>query len=132
MFERCTNEVRIDKTDASFVDIIHTNGGNEDAGFLGINSAVGHADFFPNGGHNQPGCNNFICSHGEATWMYVDSIGNRNGGCTMNKCSSESDYNNGRCNSCSGSDCNTMGWGSSKPRSNTKYYGDTRSSSPYC
>ena len=39
-------------SDASFVDLIHCNGGNEDSGFLGINAAVGHADFFPNGGHH--------------------------------------------------------------------------------
>ena len=52
MFERTTAEVRIDKSDASFVDIMHTCGGNEDTGFLGINAAVGHADFFPNGGHH--------------------------------------------------------------------------------
>ena len=52
MFEKTTKEVRIDKSDASFVDIIHCNGGNEDKGFLGINAAVGHADFFPNGGHH--------------------------------------------------------------------------------
>ena len=51
LFEKTTSAVRIDKSDASFVDLIHTNGGNEDAGFLGINAAVGHADFFPNGGH---------------------------------------------------------------------------------
>ena len=52
MFEKTTSEVRIDKSDANFVDLIHTNGGNEDQGFLGINAAVGHADFFPNGGHS--------------------------------------------------------------------------------
>ena len=76
MFERCTSEVRIDKSDGVFVDIMHTNGGNEDNGFLGINAAVGHADFFPNGGHNQAGCgnNNFICSHNEATKIWIDSV----------------------------------------------------------
>ena len=47
--------MRIDKSDANFVDIIHTNGGNENDGFLGMNNAVGHADFFPNGGHTQAG-----------------------------------------------------------------------------
>ena len=51
MFEKVTKEVRIDKSDASFVDLIHTNGGKEDEGFLGINAPVGHADFYPNGGH---------------------------------------------------------------------------------
>ena len=32
------------------MDLIHTNGGAEDQGFLGMNAAVGHADFYPNGG----------------------------------------------------------------------------------
>lgn len=37
-----------------FTDIIHTDGG-----ILGIPWAVGHADFFPNGGFaSQPGCIN--------------------------------------------------------------------------
>ena len=74
LFEQTTSAVRIDRSDCSFVDIIHTNGGNEDAGFLGMNAAVGHSDFFPNGGHQQPKCNNnFVCSHGEAPWIWVDS-----------------------------------------------------------
>ena len=64
LFERTTEEVRIDRSDCPFVDIIHTNGGNEDNGFLGINADVGHADYFPNGGHKQPKCNNnFYCAH---------------------------------------------------------------------
>ena len=54
-FELARKEVRIYKSDANFVDIIHTNGGNENDGFLGMNNAVGHADFFPNGGHTQVG-----------------------------------------------------------------------------
>ena len=79
MFERTTSEVRIDRSDAAFVDIMHTNGGNEDNGFLGINADVGHADFFPNGGHNQAGCgaNNFICSHNEAPKIWIDSVKER-------------------------------------------------------
>ena len=35
LFEKTTKEVRIDKSDATYVDLIHTNGGNEDQGFLG-------------------------------------------------------------------------------------------------
>ena len=30
LFEKTTKDVRIDKSDASFVDLIHSNGGNED------------------------------------------------------------------------------------------------------
>lgn len=37
--------------DAAFVDIIHT-----DAGMFGANVGTGHADFWPNGGKDQPGC----------------------------------------------------------------------------
>lgn len=40
------------KSDALFVDIIHTSGGS-----TGIYHSAGHADFFPNGGSvPQPGC----------------------------------------------------------------------------
>ena len=133
LFERCTKEVRIDKSDAAFVDIMHTNGGNEDNGFLGINAAVGHADFFPNGGHNQPGCgsNNFICSHNEAPDIWIDSV--NNGGCDFNSCNSEDDYLAGKCSGrCTGNNCNNLGYGSTKPRSDTLYYGDTNNKAPYC
>lgn len=40
------------KSDAKFVDVIHTS-----AGFEGYKKAIGHADFYPNGGGPpQPGC----------------------------------------------------------------------------
>lgn len=41
----------LDKTDAHFVDVIHTG-----AGILGQWSPSGHADFYMNGGTSQPGC----------------------------------------------------------------------------
>ena len=44
-------EFRLDKSDATFVDIIHT-----DANLLGTFRVVGDADFYPNGGKDQPGC----------------------------------------------------------------------------
>lgn len=79
--------VRLDPSDAMYVDIIHTDSrpfikGGElgtmsnitvciivkicckltfelsllDAG-LGMSAPIGHLDFYPNGGENQPGCN---------------------------------------------------------------------------
>ena len=43
---------RLDPTDAQFVDVIHTC-----AGTIGFIRAIGHADFYPNGGSfRQPGC----------------------------------------------------------------------------
>jgi len=39
----------VTKEDASFVDVIHTDGDN-----LGFFEPLGHADFYPSGGVNQP------------------------------------------------------------------------------
>ena len=48
---------RLDPTDAKLVDVIHTDGrdGTLDSG-LGLSRPCGHVDFYPNGGHVQPGC----------------------------------------------------------------------------
>lgn len=42
---------RLDFGDADYVEVIHT-----DVGTFGIGAAIGHADFYPNGGSNQPSC----------------------------------------------------------------------------
>jgi pimeloyl-ACP methyl ester carboxylesterase len=41
----------LDPGDASFVDVIHTNGKH-----LGVIFPSGHVDYYPNGGQHQPGC----------------------------------------------------------------------------
>lgn len=46
-------ENNLDKGDAQFVDIIHTN-----AGHLGKQVALGHVDFYVNGGSKQLNCDN--------------------------------------------------------------------------
>ena len=47
---------RLDTSDAEFVDVIHTNSGTLIDGSLSFPQAIGHVDFFANGGHSQPGC----------------------------------------------------------------------------
>ncbi|XP_054152604.1 pancreatic triacylglycerol lipase-like [Oppia nitens] len=49
--------VKLDPTDAKFVDAIHSdaNPSNVDSGY-GNYDTSGHLDFYPNGGYNQPGC----------------------------------------------------------------------------
>lgn len=42
---------RLNKSDARFVDVIHT-----DAGYYGFQMPLGTVDFYPNGGGIQPGC----------------------------------------------------------------------------
>ncbi|NXL48086.1 LIPR1 protein, partial [Podilymbus podiceps] len=56
-FQGTPIEVRLDKTDAEFVDVIHTDSAPTIPylGF-GMSSAVGHLDFYPNGGKQMPGC----------------------------------------------------------------------------
>ncbi|KAG1657254.1 Pancreatic triacylglycerol lipase [Nymphon striatum] len=55
-YDGMPRSVRLDTTDAKFVDIIHT----DDSSILGIGYGTkqlsGHVDFFPNDGDNQPGC----------------------------------------------------------------------------
>lgn len=44
--------MKLDKSDAEFVDVIHTC-----SAVLGVEGTIGHVDFFPNSGYApQPGC----------------------------------------------------------------------------
>ncbi|XP_063894906.1 phospholipase A1 member A [Helicoverpa armigera] len=52
------NSNRISANDAIYVEAIHTDGG-----YLGIGSDVADADFYVNGGDDQPGCLTHVCSH---------------------------------------------------------------------
>ncbi|XP_055942251.1 pancreatic lipase-related protein 3-like [Argiope bruennichi] len=55
-FYDATSDQRLDATDASFVDIIHTNRGCNRLEGFGFSDTSGHFDFYPNGGQLQPGC----------------------------------------------------------------------------
>ena len=45
---------RLNPDSANFVDVIHTC-----SRYLGLSAAMGHVDFYPNGGvRKQPGCGN--------------------------------------------------------------------------
>eukprot|EP00058_Branchiostoma_floridae_P020497 XP_002605987.1 hypothetical protein BRAFLDRAFT_126557 [Branchiostoma floridae] len=57
-FEDYDPIVRLDPTDALFVDVIHTDGGEILSGAWGLDLPSGHVDFYPNGGKGQPGCGN--------------------------------------------------------------------------
>ncbi|KAG5675550.1 hypothetical protein PVAND_005446 [Polypedilum vanderplanki] len=75
LFIRVGNEGRLDQSDAEFVDIIHT-----DVFDRGLLVPTGHADFFVNGGFNQPGClqqtemSASSCNHDRAPAYYAESI----------------------------------------------------------
>ena len=54
-FTTVSSDFRLDESDTSYVDVIHT-----DAGVFGTNRRDGDVDFYPNGGSRQPGCS-FKC-----------------------------------------------------------------------
>ncbi|XP_054918062.1 phospholipase A1-like [Dermacentor andersoni] len=76
LFEQ--SQVHVTRTDAVFVDAIHTSSGwTVLQKALGMGKPVGHVDFYPNGGRNQPGCGGLLeidCDHGRAPLYYIESI----------------------------------------------------------
>ncbi|XP_053994287.1 pancreatic triacylglycerol lipase-like isoform X1 [Hylaeus volcanicus] len=91
-FKNADSTVKLHKSDAPFVDIIHTNGKLLTEIGLGLPEPIGHVDFYPNGGKSQPGCvkidssyfeylpiplrviNKSICSHGRSYIYLTESL----------------------------------------------------------
>ncbi|KAG6453420.1 hypothetical protein O3G_MSEX008166 [Manduca sexta] len=69
-FSHAYSDQRLDKTDAKYVDVVHSN-----RLVQGIIESLGHADFYVNGGGpNQPGCFMPSCSHLRAAEVYTESV----------------------------------------------------------
>ncbi|KAA0203368.1 hypothetical protein HAZT_HAZT002216 [Hyalella azteca] len=69
LFENFPPSVRLDSSDAEFVDVIHTNADSLIRGGLGAYQAMGHVDFYPNGGRMQKGCTNlFVGGVSDILW----------------------------------------------------------------
>ena len=60
LFESSPPDMRLDASDAKFVDVIHTNADSIFVGGLGAVDPMGHVDFYPNGGSTQKGCKHLI------------------------------------------------------------------------
>ena len=58
-FENSDPNYRLDPSDAVFVDAIHTDASHTFKLGFGIYQAVGHVDYYPNGGEIQPDVNIF-------------------------------------------------------------------------
>lgn len=69
-FSYAYSDQRLDKMDAAYVDIIHSN-----RLIQGVIEPLGHADFYINGGGpTQPGCVMPSCSHLRAAQVYTESV----------------------------------------------------------
>ncbi|KAG5669190.1 hypothetical protein PVAND_017084 [Polypedilum vanderplanki] len=85
----------IDKYDAKFVDVIHTNGA-----MAGAPISTGTVDFWPNSGEFlQPGCMEAVCSHHRSWRYWAESVASKDGEQNFPavKCTSWSDFKTGRC-----------------------------------
>nr|XP_049701707.1 pancreatic lipase-related protein 2-like [Helicoverpa armigera] len=112
---------RLNKEDAKFVDVIHT-----DDGVYGLEGQIGHVDFYPNGGSKQPNCLFQTCSHSRAWNLYAESILNRDAFLAV-KCANHTVFMKGQCDY---NDTRIMGYFSS-PESRGQYFLQTSGKVPY-
>ena len=156
-FEFTDTSVRLDKSDAKFVDVIHSDGSSTLELGLGLMQASGHVDFYPNGGKKQPNCpatgnkiimavfnlvsfdlqgveDSVVCQHMAAVHFYTDSIEEQD--CLYHgyQCNNYNDFKNGNCVSCSAKGCNRMGHWASPSKDLGSLFFSTQGADkyPYC
>ncbi|XP_047735755.1 pancreatic lipase-related protein 2 isoform X2 [Hyalella azteca] len=129
---------RLDQSDASFVDVIHTDTDNY-YGIpinLGMKDPIGHLDFYPNGGGPQPGClgERPGCSHSRAHELFIESVRQECSFVAV-RCSTKEMFFKGECWGCKAPhECSDMGLMAvpTEVPVNSKFLLLTRGSSPYC
>ncbi|OWR41693.1 putative lipase [Danaus plexippus plexippus] len=119
-FTHVDPDLRLKESDADFVDVIHT-----DSGVYGIKEAVGHADYYPNGGSQQPSCVFQTCSHSYAWRLYGASV-TRPRAFPAVKCNSWEEFKKGRC----GNEISYMGL-AAEPSARGKFYLQTSGDYPF-
>ncbi|CAF0903028.1 unnamed protein product [Brachionus calyciflorus] len=119
-FEFTEEIVRLDRTDALFVDTIHSDAASTVLNGYGMYQGIGHVDFYPNGGYNQPGCNiindRVSCSHSAAVKFFIESMSDQRCKFYGFKCNSKKEFDEGKCLSCGSNGCNTMGYNVSQDK----------------
>ncbi|KAJ8666847.1 hypothetical protein QAD02_008509 [Eretmocerus hayati] len=150
-----TNELalKLDKQDAPFVDVIHTNGRFLSKLGFGLPEPMGHVDFFPNGGKQQPGCqttgftipiisiptsalSRAVCHHGRSYVYFTESILNA----VSNKCvfwaqpwdRSYRDIKRILITTCKPGKCTEMGINSVKYNLRGTFFVLTAATGPFC
>ncbi|KAL4237011.1 hypothetical protein ACF0H5_005395 [Mactra antiquata] len=143
-----SRKVRLDSSDAKFVDVIHTDGQPIITLGFGSTTLMGDVDFFPNGGKNQPGCKSagkhlfklitgefkkfrkgIGCDHARARDLFIESITTS---CSYQSvpCKNTEDFEMGRC-ACNGK-CIRMGYHANIGNPSGTYYLTTAAQSPFC
>ncbi|KAL3869625.1 hypothetical protein ACJMK2_042290 [Sinanodonta woodiana] len=138
LFEDTDPRVRLDATDANFVDVIHTN-----INGFGMKASVGHVDFYPNDGLTQPGCpkisftevikslynggvkglaDTLLCSHRRSQSLFIESV------------NSECKFKSFPCKTCGtcNDGCANMGYDAPEGNPQGDYYLSTNAEKPFC
>ncbi|RWS22180.1 pancreatic triacylglycerol lipase-like protein, partial [Leptotrombidium deliense] len=128
-FQYMPSEVRIDRSDAEFVDVIHSDAKSIFLLGLGMKQACGHVDFYPNGAEEHPGCSvsrvvTFLtsgleegfrrlvaCNHQRAVDFFISSINTNKCEMVSYTCPNYELFEKGRCSFCglNGEYCPVMG-----------------------
>ncbi|XP_066288398.1 pancreatic lipase-related protein 2-like [Branchiostoma lanceolatum] len=138
-FEDNPPDAQLDETDAMFVDVIHTDGEIIAGWGPSIKRPIGHVDFYPNGGLNQPGCDpsftgmDWYCDHSRAYQLFLDTLDSASPPLRAYRCDSYERFLAGTCMSCRANRCMNMGMEASRvPRKkHVKLYLHTTGHSPY-
>lgn len=118
-FAKAKRPVRLDRSAARYVDVVHTDASQFIRGGLGITESIGHVDYYPNGGTNQPGCGRSVtyyikaengsffkgmrkflgCNHMRSHQFFFESIRPK---CSFMSvtCNSYQDFESGDCFDC--------------------------------
>ena len=149
LFEGYPARVRLDPSDAQFVDVIHSNGDGFMRGGLGSYTPMGHVDFYPNGGRVQAGCSslllgaltdilsgkwNSLCNHRRAFKFFIDSVRSRSCSFPAFSCESFENFLKGNCFTCGpeGKQCSNMGYYAYQSAGRGPMYLITREKEPFC
>lgn len=150
-FSNTSPMVRLDPTDATFVTAIHTDCNPFISGGLGITQPVAHIDFYPNGGRNQPGCNEGVlnsitlergsffrgikrflgCNHIRSYEYFIESI---NSLCPFLAvpCNSWDQFQEGSCFDCANQYCPRFGLDAQPGNYHAAVYLMTGRDKPFC
>ncbi|XP_062402517.1 hepatic triacylglycerol lipase-like [Sardina pilchardus] len=158
MFEGRPAADRLSPDDAVFVDAIHTFTRRHVGMSVGIRQAVGHRDFYPNGGTLQPGCyysdhisqhglrglsQAMKCAHERSVDLFIDSLLHGDQQITAFRCRDDAAFSRGLCLDCTRNRCSTLGYGTHRGTHGThgthtgqrgtsqRFYLRTRSHMPY-
>ncbi|OWK53454.1 Pancreatic triacylglycerol lipase [Lonchura striata] len=154
-FEGTPPMVRLDPTDANFVDVIHSNAAHFPVAGFGMYNTTGHLDFYPNGGTVMPGCTDLISEMKQSDFEAIIADATLFGGCHHSRshefyfssilypsgylaypCDSYEDFKKGFCFPCPQEGCPMMGHYADRfpeklNRVDQKYFLNTAADEPF-